>query len=135
MGRFALFLFGTLALAGCSSNQSQSTSQGPGADAVLHEVGGLIQMYSGETGKGPKKVADLTKYQNGYPLGFQAVQSGDVVVVWGAKIGGEGEAASGPTNVIAYEKKTPTEGGWVLLQNTTTKQMSASDFASAPKAQ
>ncbi|MBP3954019.1 hypothetical protein J8F10_01735 [Gemmata sp. G18] len=135
MNRFALFFLGTLALAGCSSSQSQSTSQSPGTDAVLHEVGGLIQMCSGETGKGPKKAADLAKYQNGYPLGFQAVQSGEVVVVWGAKIGGEGEAASGPAHVIAYEKKTPTEGGWVLFQNATTKQMSAGDFASAPKAQ
>lgn len=134
MTRFALLL-GAIALAGCSSpNQSQQSSQGPGRDAVLQEVGGLIQMYSGETGRGPKKAADLAKYENGYPLGYQAVQSGEVVVLWGAKIAGEGEAASGPPDVIAYEKKTPTEGGWVLLQNATAKQMTADEFKTAPKA-
>ncbi len=133
MTRFALLL-GSLALAGCSSKPAQPSAQGPGQDAVLHEVGGLIQMYSGETGQGPKKPLDLTKYENGYPLGYKAVQSGEVVVVWGAKIAGEQEAASSPADVIAYEKITPTDGGWVLLQNVTTKWMSAGDFASARKA-
>jgi hypothetical protein len=43
----------------------------------------MIQMYSGEAGKGPREAADLTKYEPGYPLGYQAVLSGEVVVVWG----------------------------------------------------
>ena len=77
---------------------------------------------------------DFAKYEAGYPLGYAAVQSGEVVVVWGAKIAGEGDAGSAPANVVAYEKKTPAEGGLVLLQNGTVKEMTASEFASAPKA-
>lgn len=134
MTRLAFGLLAALALAGCSSKEENQTAAGPGRDAVLREVGGLIQMYSGETGKGPKKASDLAKYEAGYPLGYQAVQSGEVVVVWGAKMAGEGEAASGPKDVIAYEKKTPAEGGYVLLQNGETKQLTAAEFAAAPKA-
>lgn len=133
MTRFAFF-FSVLLLAGCSSDQTKNTPQEPGPQAILQEVGGLIQMCSGESGKGPKKATDLAKYEAGYPLGYRAAQSGTIVVVWGAKIGGESEAASGPTDVIAYEKKAPTEGGWVLLQNMTTKQMTADEFKAAPKA-
>jgi hypothetical protein len=36
--------------------------------------------------------------------------------------------------VVAYEKKVPTEGGHVLLQDGTVKQMTAAEFQSAPKA-
>lgn len=129
-----LVLLSALALVGCSSDSKNAPGQQRGNEAVLYEVGGLIQMYSGEAGRGPKKAGDFAKFQNGYPLGFKAVQSGEVVVVWGAKMAGEGEAASAPEDVIAYEKKVPTEGGWVLLQNGKTKELTAAEFASAPKA-
>ena len=93
-----------------------------------------MRAYSGQTGQGPKKAADFSKYEAGYPLGYAAVQSGEVVVVWGAKIAGEGETGSAPANVVAYEKKVPAEGGLVLLQNGQVKQMTAAEFAAAPKA-
>lgn len=133
MIRLSLFA-ATLVLAGCSSQPTQPAGAVPGGEAVLNEVAGLIRLYSGETGQGPKKAADLAKYETGHPLGYRAVQSGEVVVMWGAKIGGEGEAASGPKDVIAFEKKVPTDGGWVLLQNGTVKQMTADEFKAAPKA-
>ncbi|MBN9122578.1 MAG: hypothetical protein J0I06_26095 [Planctomycetes bacterium] len=133
MPRFIPILF-TLALVGCSSKSNKQDGEGPGKESVLQEVAGLIRSYSGETGRGPKKTTDLAKYETGYPLGYAAVQSGDVVVVWGAKIAGEGDASSAPADVIAYEKKVPTEGGLVLLQNATVKQMTAAEFAAAPRA-
>lgn len=133
MPRLALFV-AVLAVAGCSSKPDQPVAAVPGPDAVLHEVGGLIQLYSGETGRGPKRAADLAKFESGYPLGYRAVQSGEVVVVWGAKMAGEGDAATGPKDVIAYEKKAPAEGGWALLQNGTTRAMTADEFKAAAKA-
>jgi hypothetical protein len=71
-----------------------------------------------------------------FPRGYQAVKSGEVVVLWGAKMPGEGEVNAGtaPDAVIAYEKKTASEGGYVLLQNGTVKEMSADQFKAAPKA-
>jgi hypothetical protein len=122
-----------VALGGCSSKPDAPAAP-PKSDA-LQEVGGLIGAYAGEFKKGPTKVADLARYENGFPLGYQAVKSGDVVVVWGAKIViEEGSGPVGGTDVVAYEKQVPTEGGAVLLQNNTVKQMTAAEFQAAPKA-
>ena len=43
------------ALVGCSSQSGQQGAQGPGKEAVLQEVGGLIRSASGETSRGPQK--------------------------------------------------------------------------------
>lgn len=101
---------------------------------MLHEVGGLIRSYSGEAGTGPKRVTDLAKFEHGYPLGYAAVRSGEVTVIWGATVAGEGEADAAPAHVVAYESSTPTSGGWVLLQNGRAKEMSADEFRAAPRA-
>ncbi len=118
------------------------SSKGPGNGAaqdkkeLLREVAGLVSAYTGEFKKGPQKLADLARYENGYPLGYEAVKSGEVVVVWGAKMiieeGGGGN--TGTTDVVAYLKKVPTEGGAVLLQNNTIKDMTPDEFRAAPKA-
>jgi hypothetical protein len=132
MTRISAFVL-LAALVGCSSQSDQQGAQGPGKEAILLEVGGLIRSYSGETGRGPQKATDFAKYENAYPLGYAAVKAGDMVVVWGAKVAGEGEARSAPANVVAYEKQAPSEGGLVLLQNGEVKKMSAAELASAPK--
>jgi hypothetical protein len=122
-----------VALAGCSS--PSPTAKTPSNNDVMLEVGGLIGAYTGEFKKGPSKAADLARYETGFPLGYQAVKSGDVVVVWGAKIViEEGGGPVGGTDVVAYEKKVPAEGGSVLLQNNTVKQLTPAEFQAAPKA-
>jgi hypothetical protein len=62
------------------------------------------------------------------PLAGPAIRSGDIVYYWGAGY------VDGGDKVVAYEKKVPTEGGFVLLQDGKVKEMSASEFQSAPKA-
>lgn len=37
-------------------------------------------------------------------------------------------------DVVAYEKNTPTAGGYVLLTSGEVKKMTTSEFAAAPKA-
>jgi hypothetical protein len=123
-----------VALVGCSSPQPKGEPQTPGKEAVLLEVGGLIRSYSGEAGTGPKKLADLTKYEHGYPLGLAAIRSGEVTVIWGATVAGEGVADSAPAHIVAYETSVPTSGGWVLLQNGRAKEMTADEFRAAPRA-
>jgi hypothetical protein len=119
------------AFAGCSSPGSDAgNGQVPDNEAILHEVGGLLRT-AGD--RAPKKAADLARSEAGFPLGYRAVQSGEVVVVWGARMAGEGDSGAS-SDVIAYEKQVPAEGGWVLLQNGTVKQMTAAEFATAPKA-
>jgi hypothetical protein len=118
-----------LLLAGCSG---RSGSVGSERESELREVANLLILHSGQHNKGPAKAADLQKYEAGGPLGFQAVKSGDIVIVWGATMPGEGDR-TGTTAIVAYEKKTPTEGGLVLLHNGTIQEMTAEGFAAAPK--
>jgi hypothetical protein len=48
------------------------------------------------------------------------------VVLYGTPVGG--------SNVLAYQKGVPTQGGFVLLSDGTIRPMSAADFQAAPKA-
>jgi len=45
---------------------------------------------------------------------------------------GEGDVGNNEV-VLAYEKKVPTEGGYVLMSAGTVMKMSAAEFTSAPK--
>jgi hypothetical protein len=131
--RGTLLLVGLAVVAGCSSPPAKTGdgSQPTNADA-LNEVATLLRSYPAKGGKGPAKVADLARYEQGGPLGYAAVKAGDIVVVWGVPMGGEGDAGS--PDIIAYEKKTPAEGGGVLLLSGEVKSMTAAGFAAAPKA-
>jgi len=117
--------------AGCS--KTGGGGSGVAQETSLQEIGDLIRATTQSNGKGPAKVADFDKLQSMYPSGYQAVKSGDVVVIWGAGMKGEGAKGSGG-DVIAYEKDAPNSGGFVLLTSGEVKKMSADEFKSAPKA-
>ena len=119
--------------AGCGSKSGGGGGSVAPQASTLQEVADLLRA-AGSDGRAPARVADLAKFATAYPGAYQAVKSGDVVVVWGAKMAGEGEAASAAANVIAYEKDAPTSGGYVLFTNGEVKQMTADEFKSAPKA-
>jgi hypothetical protein len=127
-----LFLAVLLAV-GCSSSKKGGDAQAPGVADHLHEVATLLRSYGGQSGRGPGKPADLARYESGAPLGYLAVKSGEIIIVPGATMPGEGEK-SGTEAIVAYEKNAPTAGGYVLLHNGTVKQMTAAEFQAAPKA-
>ena len=114
---------------GCSSDSKPPP--GPGGASREEELNEVAILLRSHTGKAPLKLEDLTRSEPGGPLGYAAIKAGEIIVVWGAKMGGEGQAGS--DEVIAYEKKTPAEGGMVLLQNGKVKTMSSGEFAAAPK--
>lgn len=128
-----LILSGSL-LAGCGSG----TEALPPEDAakerrsmVLGEVGEMLNLFQADSkGKGPAKVADLARYEVGFPSGFGSVKDGSVVVVWGVA------TQTGVTDkIIAYEKEAADSGGSVLMQDgVTMKNMTADEFKAAPKA-
>ncbi len=123
--------FGLGLLAGCSSQNT-----GVVADAevtVLQEVNDLLHASAGTSNRVPANVAALHRHENLYPRAAAALKSGDVVVLWGAQLKGEGQVGQGEA-VVAYEKKVPTEGGYVLLSAGTVKKMTAAEFNAAPKA-
>jgi hypothetical protein len=117
----------TVAATGCGS----SAPTPPGKEAVVREVGELYQMHIQQHKRPPLKVDDVQPYEPGAPVGFVAVQAGDVVVMWGAAMGSGPEAAK---TILAYEKNAPAQGGAVLMLDGSVKTLTAEEFKTAPQA-
>jgi hypothetical protein len=103
----------------------------PTEKELLQEVAQMLQTVKSDRTKPPGRLADLGAVEPMLPMSAQAIRSGDIVYVWGTGLSTGGNASSA---VVAYEKKVPAEGGWVLTQDGTVKKMTANEFKSAPKA-
>lgn len=133
-GAALAILASTTLLSGCGS---QATGPGSGdsvedrfAVNALYEVAELMRFRETEAKQPAASAADFAKYEKGLPIGYKQIQDGNIVVVWGAKVD---ESAS--DKVIAYEKKAPESGGYVLMADgKTVKKMTADEFKAAPKA-
>ncbi len=121
---------GLALLCGCPSAPPPEVAA---AVTTLQDVNDLLRAAAGAANRPPARLADLDKYQALFPRGYAAVKSGDVVVLWGTPLKGEGEAGKDEV-VLAYEKNVPSAGGFVLLSAGTIKQMGADEFKNAPKA-
>ncbi len=78
-----------------------------------------------------EKLADVKQLESQFPVGAEAIKSGAVIVVWGKRIS---EGIITPPQIIAYESKVPTDGGWVLREDAKISKITAADFAAeAPK--
>lgn len=114
---------------GCGGSD---TPKSVGLDQVrmteLTELGDMLKSLAAENKKPPAKLADLAEFEPMIPSASPALRNGEVVYLWGT-----GYVAKG-TAIVAHEKKAPIEGGSVLLQDGTVKQMTAAEFAAAPKA-
>lgn len=126
-----LSLLVPLALFGCGGAKSGSGPTEPSQSDILLEVVGLIRNHTAAKGRGPAKVADLAPYETEYQRGFAAVKSGDVTVLWGGTVAGEG--GGGGKTVVAHAKDVPASGGEVALEDGTVVKMTAAEFAAAPK--
>lgn len=97
---------------------------------TLREVGEMLVLYKASKHKPPAKVADLATYEVGFQVGYLRTKEGEVVVAWGAPLK-EGDSET----ILAHEKRAPSEGGYVLMQDgQTVKKLTADEFKSAPKA-
>jgi hypothetical protein len=119
--------------AGCSSRGPGHGEPVPPVAAALQEVADLLRAAD-PAGRPPSKLADLERFKGLYLQGYEAVKAGDVVVLWGAALRGEGDKGGRDAAVAAYEKSAPTEGGYVLLTSGEVKKMTAAEFQAAPKA-
>jgi len=130
--RFAApLLVGLALLAGCAKRPT-ATEAAPTV-TILQDVMDLLRTSAATTNRVPAGIADLAPHQATFTRGYNAVKSGDVVVIWGARLQGEGESGKSEA-VVAYEKNVPTSGGQVLLSAGTVKHMTAEEFKAAPKA-
>lgn len=110
---------------GCSSAPEAPAPQ----FTVLRDVDGMLRMANGRK---MTKAQELTQLENNFPSGVHAVKSGEVVVNWGVKMANE-DGSGATSEVAAYEKKVPTEGGYVLFQDGNIKKLSAPEFEKLPK--
>jgi hypothetical protein len=128
----------TLGLVGCGSSNKPATEKDLRLTQLL-DVGELLRMYQLEKGQPPKsftEVEALESLQMTSPMSFERIRSGDIVVCWGATLPDTGEepGTTSETDVLAYVKEAPEQGGPVLLLNRTVRQMNADEFKAAPKA-
>ena len=118
---------------GCHSGSaalSPDEAQEDVRKGTLREVGEMLTLYKASKKKPPAKVGDLATYEVGFQVGYLRTKEGEVVVAWGAPLK-EGDSET----VLAHEKRAPSEGGYVLMQDgQTVKKMTADEFKSAPKA-
>jgi hypothetical protein len=135
-GRLLVVAASAWAAAGCGG--VTLTSRPPTFEEMaLQEVGDLYLLYTGQHKKSPQKPQDFEPYEAGLPQGYRRVRSGDIIVRWGVNLVDlkkPEETADSPDEVLAYEKKVPTQGGVVLMKNRTVRTMTAEQFKAAPKA-
>jgi hypothetical protein len=125
-------LFLLLGAAGCAGTEGvNSNANGPSEADKLQQVGELYRHATNDAnGKSPSCLADLDKYEQGFPDGYEFIRAGKCVVLWGATMG---EGADAATTVLAYEKDVPASGGTVLMLDGSVKQLSSDEFVAAPK--
>jgi hypothetical protein len=126
--RQGIFFVVMVAAAGCSGKPSPEAPATAEAKFQLRDVYDLLVLHEEQKKRPAKAVQDLQPYDNAFPTGFAAIREEKVLVSWGA-------ATAGSEGILAYEKKTPSDGGWVVLQGGTVKELTAEAFKAAPKAE
>jgi hypothetical protein len=103
----------------------------PSAEEGLKELVGAYRYIEYSKLPLPRKPEDFNDFVDSMPNALERIKQGDYVVAWGV---GRSTTAGAANQILVYEKKTPAEGGAVLLRDGTVKQMTAEEFAAAPKA-
>src|SRR5215471_14826801 len=103
-------------LSGCGDSRKAARGAGASLKDPLDELGQMLKGLADEKRKPPAKLAEMEAIEPTIPLAAPLIRSGELVYLWGA------EYASGSNKVAAHEKKAPTDGGWVLLQDGTVKE-------------
>lgn len=115
----------------CSNKQPEAEQEGAAARDSLREIWALYDFYVKEKKKPPTRLADFKPYSAGFALGYEALSNGSCVAIWRVDLSAP---ADDSTQVIAYEKEVPTQGGQVVLKDGTLTKMTAEAFQALPKA-
>ena len=128
LGFLASGLF--LSLCGCGGGGAKSG--GPTAPSNMDTVADVAEMlkeYCAANKRPPNSLADLEDASATHPVGHAAASTKEFVIYYKVMI----NSAKADT-VLAYHKDVPASGGVVVMQDGSVKEMTAADFASAPKA-
>ena len=123
---WAVVAIGCGLAAGCSESKPV-ISQTPNKDA-LAEIGQMLKSLADEGRRPPAKLAEMEPIEPMLPTAAAMIREGSLVYLWGADYRSRG------AKVAAYEKLVPTDGGFVLFQDGTIKEMTPDEFRAAPKA-
>lgn len=127
---YCMFVAGLIymALPGCGDSTPITNEPPPkDAEAALKELAQVYRYIQHQRGRVPSRAEDLYEYEGSLPIALPMVISEDIVVRWGVGY------TKGSTDVLAYDKGTPDNGGPVLVRDCEVKTMTAEEFKSAKK--
>ena len=117
---------------GCSTQKTAPEKlAGPTAADGLGNLRDLFRQAAAGKATLPKSLAEFTALEPFYPVAGPFVLSGDISCAWGAGLRGGAEAAR---RILAFETRAAKEGGWVMFQDGTIREVTAEEFAAAAKA-
>ena len=121
-----------MAAVGCSGQKAATEKpSGPTAADGLGNLRDLFRLAASGKAALPKSLAEFTSQEPFYPVAGPFVLSGEIGCAWGAGLKDGPEAAK---RVLAFETRAAQDGGWVMFQDGTIREVTAEEFAAAPKA-
>jgi hypothetical protein len=104
-------------------------------EAKLANVGEIYRLYSVLNKRPPRSLDDLSGPQYGNMPNYEAIQGGEVVVLWGSTLPDtvEEPGHSRSDKVLAYLKTVPQDGGPVLMLDRTVRRMTPEEFRASTK--
>jgi hypothetical protein len=132
---FLSVCFLALFSAGCGPSNRPPTHDEGEATALI-QVGDLCRYYQLAKKKAPTKLSDLASVNSLAGNGYEAVRTGEIVLIYNAMLTDTGDDPGQGTSdeVLAYQKKVPESGGKVLMLNRSVRTMTAEEFKAAKKA-
>src|SRR5262245_16307997 len=88
LGRLIAVTGGLAFVTGCSAGPGGG-GNAAAAPPALQELSDLL--HAAGSARPPTNLADLNRYKGKFLRGYEAVKSGDVVVLWGTPVQGEGD--------------------------------------------
>jgi hypothetical protein len=107
----------------------RDASAPPAPDPLLRQIGIAYANYLDTFNEPPAKANDFATFVENDKRILNPLESGEIVFIFNA---GPKEMTDGPgKTVLAYFKEVPTKGGWVLMGDGKTVQMTAEEFKKA----
>jgi hypothetical protein len=94
----------------------------------MKEIGVAYKKYCDAAGQPPAKAEQLSPYLDNNKRLVDALKDKDIVFFYNVPMNKVGLPAGASHTVLAYEKKTPTKGGWVVVFDGTVSQLSVEEF-------
>lgn len=116
---------------GSGGGGTAASKQGPVSNDALADLKTMLEAVKAGQQKAPKSAAEMAAVEPMYPAAGAFIQNGSIEYVWGTTLGSGPDATK---RMVGFETKAAKEGGFVLLQDGTLKEVSAAEFGGLEKA-